>query len=648
MLTFNSAQWARSSRWLSFVMLVMLHLALWLGIDHLWARPLLLTHMGLFLMWQPLWRSEEKLSWGNSAFILAISLSALVWLNWWMLAFWVSGLFALVGGRVFTFYSRWQRAYYLLLMAYLLAVLLLYIAPHLFGLPAYEEVTGNLLEYGLPLLLLVMAVLPVEREPADNVQTVDFIYVLLLFTLLTLLVLGSLAFMTLGHVAYLHALLRTLFLLGIALFILGVLWNPRIGFTGLQAGFSRYVLSIGTPLEEWLKQIAVAAQQEQNPATFLDRATAYLAKMPSISGISWLSEEGHGTLGASSQHRVELSDEDLSLTLFTRQSISPTVLLHMRLLVQVLGHFYQAKRREQRLREMTRQQAIYETGSRLTHDLKNMLQSLFALTSVAQHDPARAQPILKHQLPVLTGRIETLLAKLKAPEANADEIEMPLPIWWETLRQRHQHREIEWVFEDAPPLAHGMSPSVTPTRACVVGGSAPYNHGLPLAGATLPRWEREPVRASSGFSPSPTGGGDGIGFPLPLGEGVRVGEDSPPLPRITANSQLIPAPMFDCVADNLIENASNKRLREPDIRITVRLNAEPPVFSVTDSGSAVPLNLAQRLLRTVLPSEDGLGVGLYQAARWAQQMGYRLILRENHAGNVRFELMCDERGGLAG
>lgn len=600
MLTFNSAQWARSSRWLSFVMLVMLHLALWLGIDHLWARPLLLTHMGLFLMWQPLWRSEEKLSWGNSAFILAISLSALVWLNWWMLAFWVSGLFALVGGRVFTFYSRWQRAYYLLLMAYLLAVLLLYIAPHLFGLPAYEEVTGNLLEYGLPLLLLVMAVLPVEREPADNVQTVDFIYVLLLFTLLTLLVLGSLAFMTLGHVAYLHALLRTLFLLGIALFILGVLWNPRIGFTGLQAGFSRYVLSIGTPLEEWLKQIAVAAQQEQNPATFLDRATAYLAKMPSISGISWLSEEGHGTLGASSQHRVELSDEDLSLTLFTRQSISPTVLLHMRLLVQVLGHFYQAKRREQRLREMTRQQAIYETGSRLTHDLKNMLQSLFALTSVAQHDPARAQPILKHQLPVLTGRIETLLAKLKAPEANADEIEMPLPIWWETLRQRHQHREIEWVFEDD--------------------------------------------------SSSPVGGGVGvgIGFPLPPGEGVRVGEDSPPLPRITANSQLIPAPMFDCVADNLIENASNKRLREPDIRITVRLNAEPPVFSVTDSGSAVPLNLAQRLLRTVLPSEDGLGVGLYQAARWAQQMGYRLILRENHAGNVRFELMCDERGGLAG
>jgi len=41
--------------------------------------------------------------------------------------------------------------------------------------------------------------------------------------------------------------------------------DPHMGFSGLQAGFSRYVLSIGTPLEEWLKHIADTAQQEQNP-----------------------------------------------------------------------------------------------------------------------------------------------------------------------------------------------------------------------------------------------------------------------------------------------------------------------------------------------------------------------------------------------
>ena len=392
-----------------------------------------------------------------------------------------------------------------------------------------------------------------ERDRADAAQAVDFIYVLLLFTLMTLLVLGSLAFMTLGNVGYLDALLRTLFIIAIALFILGGLWNPHMGFSGLRAGFSRYVLSIGTPLEAWLSQIATTAQQEQNPTAFLEHATRHLAEMPWISGIAWVSEEGHGTLGTSSKHRVELSDEDLGLTLFSHQAISPTMLLHMRLLVQVLGNFYQSKRREQRLRELTRQQTIYETGARLTHDLKNMLQSLFALTSIAQHDTAKARPILQHQLPVLTERIETLLTKLRAPETVGDAIEMPLAVWWETLRQRHQHREVEWVLE---------------------------------------------------------GKGD----------------------------SRIPSAMFDCVADNLIENAANKCQREPATRITVRLSTEPPVLSVTDTGSAVPLNLARRMLRTVLPSEEGFGIGLFQAARWSQQLGYRLLLGENHTGNVRFEL----------
>ena len=169
--------------------------------------------------------------------------------------------------------------------------------------------------------------------------------------------------------------------------------------------------------------------------------------MPWISGLSWESEHGHGTLGVSSPHRIEMTDQDLILILFSRQAVSPTVLLHVRLLTHLLGHFYQAKLREQSLREITRQQVIYETGARLTHDLKNMLQSLFALTSVAQHQAEKAQPILQRQLPVLTQRIELILSKLKSPQVQDKEIELPLATWWEGLRQRHPHRDIR---VDAP------------------------------------------------------------------------------------------------------------------------------------------------------------------------------------------------------
>src|SRR5512135_3345305 len=220
MSTYAVKDLTRFSRWLSFSMLVVLHLVLWVGPGSIWRHPLLLMHLGLFLLWQPLWRGESKLHLGGAAFIIAMSLIALFWLNWWILAFWVSVLFALVGGRVFAFHTRWQRLYYLLMMAYLLAILILYVVPKLFALPEMGEVMGNLMNVALPLLLVVMAFIPVEREQAESEQAVDFIYILLLFTLLTLLVLGSLAFMILGQVGYIGALLRTLFIIATVLLVL--------------------------------------------------------------------------------------------------------------------------------------------------------------------------------------------------------------------------------------------------------------------------------------------------------------------------------------------------------------------------------------------------------------------------------------------
>ena len=215
------------------------------------------------------------------------------------------------------------------------------------------------------------------------------------------------------------------------------------------------------------------------------------------------------------------------------------------------------------MREMTRLQAIYETGARLTHDLKNMLQSLLALTSIAQRREDEAVPLLRRQLPVLTQRIELTLSKLKMPQQEREDLMLPLATWWENLRQRHQMEKIEWIGDD--------------------GQNAAMN---------------EPI----------------------------------------------PAALFDSVADNLIDNASNKQLRQPGIAIRVMLRTGPFSLSVCDSGDAIPAPLAHRVLHTVVPSADGLGVGLYQAARWARQHGYHLALRQNITGAVCFELLHNEGG----
>ena len=558
---FSFKKFLDSSRWLPLAMLVSLHFALWLGVDSIWSRPFLMTHFGLFLLWQPLWRGEQQLRPGSAIFIVCASVIALWWLNWWVLTFWVSSLFALVGGRVFAFQAKWQRLRYLLVMAYLLSVLVLWIAPQLFALPMVADATRKLMGFALPILLAGLALIPGDREQAETTQAVDFIYSLLLFMLLTLLVLGSLAFMTLEHVDYLEALVRTLFVMALLLFVLGWLWNPRpifagflSGFAGLQPVFSRYLLNIGTPFEAWLKQLAETAQQESSPAIFLARATDHLAALPWLSGLEWSSDEGQGTLGTPSQHRIKVQEQGLHLTLFSRQAVAPSVLLHIHLLTQLLGHFYQAKLREQRLSEMTRLQAIYETGARLTHDLKNILQSLFALTSIAQHREEEFVPLLRRQLPALAQRIEMTLSKLKSPQMKTESAMQPLAAWWDNLRQRHQDEMLEWRCEQA------------------------------------------------------------------------------------VTDQIIPAALFDSVADNLIANAHNKRQRQPGILIRVVLTMQPLTLSVSDNGDAIPKHLASQVLNTVVISEDGLGVGLYQAARWAAQLGFKLVLKKNEMGNVCFEM----------
>jgi len=59
---------------------------------------------------------------------------------------------------------------------------------------------------------------------------------------------------------------------------------------------------------------------------------------------------------------------------------------------------------------------------------------------------------------------------------------------------------------------------------------------------------------------------------------------------------------------------------------------------VSDSGSAVPTEIASTLLRAPVQPAGGLGIGLYQAARQAQAAGYVLQLEENRDGEVRFAL----------
>jgi C4-dicarboxylate-specific signal transduction histidine kinase len=103
---------------------------------------------------------------------------------------------------------------------------------------------------------------------------------------------------------------------------------------------------------------------------------------------------------------------------------------------------------------------------------------------------------------------------------------------------------------------------------------------------------------------------------------------------------LLSAALFDSVAENLLQNALVKQQYERGLEITVELTVDRnnPVLAVSDNGQAIAPAVANRLLKDPVQSAYGLGIGLYHAARQAEEAGYVLDLAENRPGAVRFTL----------
>ena len=100
----------------------------------------------------------------------------------------------------------------------------------------------------------------------------------------------------------------------------------------------------------------------------------------------------------------------------------------------------------------------------------------------------------------------------------------------------------------------------------------------------------------------------------------------------------VPVELFDSVLDNLLQNAFAKRQNEGGLRINVSLNSDASALHVGDSGSPVHDPILADLLLGPVVSDNGLGIGLYNAARQAEGCGYQLRLSSNVAGSVCFEL----------
>lgn len=554
-----TSAWSFSRRYWRLVvvaMLALLHVAVFRGVADPWARALLLAHLGLLLLWQPFLRADQRVSAAQGVTLAVVAILVMARLDWWLLAFWVVVIAGLVGGKVYQQNAKWQRRSYLVVLAYLLALLAVAILPEIAPRREIDPEIRRTAEYVLPFAFVLIALFPAEAESRESVQAIDFFYSVFLMLLLIVVVLGSFTFMTLAGTSYLKALTATVFLTAGGMLLVGIAWNPRSG-GGLGVFFARYLFSIGLPVEKWLEVLAELSQIETQPRRFLDEAVGALQALPAVAGVTWRAGEARGESGYLTPQLVEFANAELALTIYSRYRLGPALQWHLHLLGQLLGEFYVAKLREEKLREASYLRAVHETGARTTHDIKNLLQSLNVLCSVAlgesARDPAQINALVRRQLPLISERLAQTLERLQRPAAG--ETYVPAAAWWESVARQYQGEGVEF---EPPALEEG---------------------------AELPR------------------------------------------------------SLFDSVADNLLRNALAKRAGEPQVRVRVSLAGRGDIaLRVCDSGSAVPAQTADALMRAPVASRAGLGIGLYQAARQAEAQGYRLALEKNEDGAVCFVL----------
>lgn len=538
-------------------MLVLLHLTAMRGVEDIWARALMVAHFGLFILWQPFMRGEQSLTPLQLAVIALICVFTMLFWNWWLMLLWLCILAGVVGGNVFQFQSRWQRYFHLTVLLYLVSLLLVWVFPQL--LPEFSQTREltQLAQYGLPLLFLAMLAFPIETDTGETPQVVDFFYSAFLFMIIALLVLGSFAFMTLGKLTYPLALTYSLLSIAGILLLLGLAWNPRAGFGGLGTLFSRYLLSVGLPFEKWLYFLAGLAQSETQPEKFLQQACAGLGKLPWVSGGTWRSSAYSGEFGSPSKNTAEYADSELQLRVYTQYNLSPALVWHFNLLGQMLGEFYLAKLRERKLQQQSYVQAVHETGARLTHDVKNLLQSLNVLCAAAEQEASGSdalQALMRRQLPVIASRLQQTLDKLRAPRVEASGA-VSARSWWQRLQRSYAGRNVEF-------LDGGIS-----------------------------------------------------------------------------EQAFLPQELFDSAAENLLQNAFEKRKLQGEFAIRLSFSCGDRVLlEVSDAGGAIAGETARELLHGPVRSESGLGIGLYQVARQAEAAGFTLALAHNADGKVSFVL----------
>ncbi|MFT7557087.1 MAG: hypothetical protein ACI9LO_003421, partial [Planctomycetota bacterium] len=354
--------------------LLVYHLLIWWVDDHLLQFSLSFILYGLFLLWQPLWSKEARIT-NKPVYVVA---AVFLFLSYSFpnesLVFFGLMLSGLIGSRLLNQSS--YRSFDLLALLIIILEMIVGLVPDTFRqieLPALFADYMQTLTL-VPVLLFYFAPNPDLRQQGRS--QVDLMHGMLTATLVFIVLLGGIVINLLYGVDYIDGLLLTVFIVSTLTIGISWFWNPGVGYSGVGVLWNRYAMTIGGPFETWINTLTTLIEEPYlTPAEYLEAACENLIENDWLNGIHWDFENFKIRAGSETGTRHEHQLEPNTKVVFYFKSNPGTALVqHTVLLIRMAYQFYLAKINQQKMRAQEHFATIHHTGARLTHDIKNILQ----------------------------------------------------------------------------------------------------------------------------------------------------------------------------------------------------------------------------------------------------------------------------------
>ncbi len=420
-------------------LLLLLHSLVWFISNPALRFPFIVVLYGLFILWQPLWSKETRVNQSKAIVPIILLLTPSYFYPDEALIFFSLLMAGLIGSRLFGNSST--RGFDLLALVILTLEMAIGIIPLTFAQISLPGTLGNTMQVIILLPILVFFFAPVPDRSQQMHSQIDLMHGVLTATMIFIVLLGGITINTLYGVDYTDGLLLTVFIVSTLSIGISWFWNPGVGYSGLGVLWNRYAMTIGGPFETWINTLTTLIEDPYiSSSDFLQAACDNLVENDWLNAISWKFDSF--TIGAGEKSGIPVKyplAEHLEVTLYFKSDPGQALRQHTVLLIRMAYQFYLSKLNQEKMRAQEHFETIHHTGARLTHDIKNILQSIQTSINIVQFQPDDHQPLpfrlLNQNLQQISQRLETTLAKLKAPELSGSVTVKPISQWFDEFRQ---------------------------------------------------------------------------------------------------------------------------------------------------------------------------------------------------------------------